>query len=169
MKLIPLTQGKFAQVDDEDYEYLSQFKWQALKGVTTWYATRRITVAPKQRKTVWMHREITGAPDGIDVDHQDRNGLNEQKANLQFLTRSEHVRRRRITTSKKTSQYKGVSWYSKYQNWVAQIQVDRKGIRLGYFQTELEAARAYDAAAREYFGEHAALNFPVDPQEISAL
>jgi len=83
MKLIPLTQGKFAQVDDEDFEYLNQWKWFALKDAQTFYAARGIYL----KGNILMHRQLLGLTNSeVKGEHKDRNGLNNQKENLRVAT-----------------------------------------------------------------------------------
>jgi hypothetical protein len=159
MKEIPLSQGKVALVDNQDYEWLTKWKWSYFKCGTMAYAARH-TPRPN-RKTILMHREIMNAPNNVLIDHADRNGLNNQRYNLRNSNKSQNS-----ANSKKyancASEYKGVSPSGNiYKNlWRAEICVNRKGINLGYYQTQEEAARAYDKAAIEYFGEFAHLNFP---------
>jgi len=101
-KLIPLTQGKFAIVDAEDYEWLNQYKWHTDKAQNTYYA-----VSQKNRKTIKMHRLITGAPKGLFVDHRDHNGFNNRRDNLRLCTNQENQQNKQPMCGK-TSKYKGV-------------------------------------------------------------
>ncbi len=94
MKLIPLTQGKFAQVDDEDYDYLNQWKWYTTKNHKTFYAARHIRINGKQ-KLIYMHRVIMNIIKGYKTDHIDHNGLNNQKYNLRICTCQENNRNRK--------------------------------------------------------------------------
>lgn len=161
---IPLTRGKVARVDPADYEYLSQFNWQAIRpwkkkaGTEVWYARR--AVGPRSAGKVMMHLEIAGASRGVTVDHRDGDGLNNCRSNLRVATPAQQnanfVHKRAGTTSR----FKGVSWYKAYGRWRAQIQVDGRNRALGYFDDEEEAARAYDAAAKEAFKDFASTNFP---------
>lgn len=132
MKEIKLTQGKVALVDDEDFEYLNQWKWCAVKNRYTFYAVRSVYF-PKQKrhkytpkKTVWMHREILKTPPDLQVDHKDHDGLNNQRYNIWSCTQSQNGRNklmhgnRRIRQGGKrknySSKYFGVSisktWHS---------------------------------------------------------
>lgn len=157
MRQIPLTRGKFALVDDDMFDFLSQFKWLAIGGRPTWYAGRGIStgIAYKGR-TIYMHRLIIDAPEDMQVDHIDGNGLNNTRSNLRLATPAEN--RRNLTREPiSASGYKGV--YRVYRKWRAMIQVNRKSWHLGYFDSAEEAARAYDAAAIIHHGEFASLNF----------
>lgn len=157
MKEIPLSQGKTALVDDEDYDWLSQWKWYAVKMKGKfWYASRKEN-NPK-RHAVFMHREIMMAPKGMDIDHHDGNGLNNTRKNLRVCTRSENACNRRLPIINTTG-YKGVTWNKLEQKYKARIVTNGKGIHLGYFSDPLQAAFAYDEAAKKYHGEFAKLNF----------
>jgi hypothetical protein len=156
VKQISLTRGMVALVDDEDFDFLSQFSWSAWKTPhhNTWYA-----VARKEGRNVYMHRLLLDAPPGIEVDHRDGNGLNNQRKNLRYASRSEQM----MNTQKmkgKSSKYKGVSWYKRYSKWMARVKKNGKYVFLGYFDDEEAAAQAYDVKARELFGEYARLNLP---------
>lgn len=155
-KRISLTQGKVAIVDDADYEWLNQWKWRVLKGYDTWYAVRNIYKDGK-RTTAKMHREILKPPIGVEIDHRDRDGLNNQRYNMRVATHAENAHNRR--KQEETSQFKGVTWYRWKTKWLGQIQVKNQRIHLGYFLSQTEAALAYDRAARTYFGEFANTNF----------
>lgn len=159
MKKIPLTQGLFTLVDDDDYPYLSQFSWYAKSsGGDTFYAYRSVGSYEKYKKVI-MHREIMNPPDGLIVDHIDGNGLNNQKSNLRICTHAENMHNRRMNREN-TSGYKGVCFAKNMNKWLAQIVVGGKKIKIGYYDDLLEAARAYDVAAVHYFGGFANINFP---------
>lgn len=161
--LNPLNLGLVVMVDDDDYEYLSQWHWNAQVQKETAYAVRT-TKGPKQKDIKYrMHRVIMNAPDGVFVDHVDGDGLNCRKENMRFCTRAQN-QQNKMKVSK--NRFKGITehkprgaWKKNFP-WQARIRVERKLISLGYFATDEEAARAYDAAALKYFGPFAKVNFP---------
>ena len=161
MKRIPLTQGKFATVDDEDYDYLMQWKWSASQNHGNWYATRQVRRKKNCQDTVFMHRDLLGLKrgDGLSVDHKDTNGLNNVKTNLRLCSNQQNQWNRRPYTEK-SSIYKGVSWFRQSKKWKAQIRYDYGLLYLGLFDDQIDAARAYDKKAKELFGEFARPNFP---------
>jgi hypothetical protein len=140
---ILLSNGKgVALVDDADFELVSKFNW--CLGATGKYAQARV-----DGKVVYMHRMITNALPGQDIDHADANKLNNQRANLRPCTRSQNVANNGVRRDSKTG-FKGVTLYgNKYR---ATIQVNGKQRSLGYFRELPDAVAAYDKAARELFG-----------------
>ena len=157
MKQIPLTQDKYALVDDEDFEYLNQWKWFAHKDKNTWYAQRNQTIDINKRIVIHMHRVILQEE---KIDHKDGNGLNNQRYNLRKASDLQNSRNKGIYKNN-ISGYKGVSFrkQSTKNPYQARIRVNKQEINLGSFSTAIEAALVYDQAAKQYFGEFARLNF----------
>ena len=151
MRKIELTQGKFAIVDDEDYEYLRQFKWYYREG----YAARGIRKPNGKWTTIYMHRVIMGASECMEVDHINGDKSDNRKENLRICTLLEN-RRNRTKYKSNTTGYKGV--YYDRRKIRAKIKTDNKQIYLGSFKTLKEAAKAYNEAALKYHGEYARLN-----------
>lgn len=160
MKLIPLTQGKFAKVDDEDYEWLMQFKWQASLERGIWYAVSGFSNKEKGSGKLRMHRLILGLTDRYELgDHIDHDGLNNQRNNLRNSNHSTNAMNKR----KKTGlEYKGVciSRIRGHIYYRSFIMINGQSSYLGNFKTAMEAAKTYDKKALELFGEFAKLNFP---------
>lgn len=157
MKQIALTQGKFALVDDEDYEYLNQFKWYAHKKKNTYYAKRELWIN-KKNVVLPMHKAILNPEIGQVCDHIDGDGLNNQRSNLRLCIKAENCRNQRIRTGT-SSKFKGVSFQPSRNKWTAYITIDYKRISLGRFLSEEDAAKAYDAKAKVLHGEFANVNF----------
>ena len=141
------------QVDDDDLEKLSKFKWV--------YEAQSGAVSRCKKKVTYMHRLIMDCPDGMVVDHIDRSRLNNSKSNLRVCTQSQNSKNQSMPKNN-TSGYKGVVYDGRPENlkkrWQAQIKSNRKNIKLGRFLTKEEAAMAYNEAAILHFGEFAALN-----------
>lgn len=159
MKRIPLTQGKEALVDDEDYEAVSAFKWFATQSRpgSLWYAARWV-YQDGERIRIWLHRELMNLPDDLDVDHIDRDGLNNQRNNLRPATTFQSAANKSIR-SDNTTGYRGVYAHRNGRFYVY-VQHNHDKRYVGAFATAIEAAHAWDAVAKELFGEFAALNFP---------
>lgn len=154
MSEIPLTQGRIALVDDEDYEQLARHSW-SFDG--RGYAVRGVWVAGRVKK-VRMHRQILSAAEGVEVDHVNGNGLDNRRSNLRLCEHHQNARNVRPRQGC-TSQYKGVYWHRQSGKWRARLRFGGKHISLGLYVSEQDAARAYDAAARQHFGAFARTNF----------
>lgn len=163
-KQIFLTQNKIALVDDDDFDYLNQWKWCALHmHKTNWYAVRSSSRIDGKSKTVLMHRLILDVPKNLVIDHLNGDGLDNRRGNLRICTSRENSRNKKIQKNN-TTKYKGVSRFNdkKYQ---VKIKVDGKLLHLGLFENLLDAARAYDKAASKYYGEFANLNLTFEQGE----
>lgn len=156
MKEIPLTQGKVAFVDDDMYDYLMQWKWCYNCGYAVRNEYYRTQNGKRISKMVRMHRVITNAPDGMEVDHRDRIATNNQRSNLRLCTRDQNNINR--VFARNTSGFNGVRWHKRDEKWIAQISFNKKRIHLGSFESPIEAAKSYNLAALEYHGEFAKLN-----------
>lgn len=149
--------GLIALIDDIDYEGVTQYNWRAYKGPrdSTFYVCRN-TLVDGKKTTQKLHKFLTGYK---QTDHINGNGLDNRRVNLRESTSLQNGANKRKSKSG-TSKYKGVCWYKPSAKWTAQIMVNGKKRRLGYYSDEEAAAIAYDMAAIEGFGEFAVLNFP---------
>jgi hypothetical protein len=150
MKTIKLTLGKVAIVDNDDFDKLNQWKWNCVNG----YAARLVSRKLGKRVMIYMHREILGTPDGMECDHINSNRLDNRKQNLRICNRSQN-QANRSKSSNNTSGYKGVNWHKVNQKWRAKIKINGRSKYLGCFTDIEDAAKAYEKAAIEYFGEFA--------------
>lgn len=155
-KIITLTKGKETIVDDEDLEWLSQWKW-LYHGQG--YAARHIWVCGGRGKqiTVLMHREVLHTPEGMYTDHINGNKLDNRKENLRICDHSQNGANTKTRGNK--SGYKGVCWHKQCKKWCACIKQNYKKYYLGLFFDPVEAAKVYDKKAKELFGEFAKTNF----------
>ena len=156
MKEIQLTQEKVALVDDDDFEWLNQWKWYAGKTRNTYYAIRNSPIDENGKQIkIYMHREIMNTPKEVLTDHKDRDGLNNQKHNIRLCTYSQNGANRK---SYGVSKYLGVCWDKQSNKWIVRIETDNKSTYLGCFKIEKDAAMAYNEAAKKQHGEFANLN-----------
>lgn len=160
MKRIPLTQGKFALVDDADFERVSQFKWYAVKEHNVFYAARMHRKLNGKRAVQKMHIFLVGTPAGMETHHKNENGLDNQRLNLVTLVRADHALLEARLRRTNTSGFRGVSFLSRTGRWMARIQHRRIGIHVGYFATAKEAALARDKTARDLGRSERVMNFP---------
>lgn len=155
MRKIELTQGKVAFVDDEDYDYLNQWKWYAQNTKCGFYAARGC-VKNKNSGKIFMHRVIMATEKGMMCDHADHNTLNNQKSNLRNCTALQN-QLNKSSHKNSTSKYKGVSWFN--GKWIAQTRFNKTKIYIGRFENEIDAAMAYDKKVKEFNKEFVNLNF----------
>jgi hypothetical protein len=149
---ITTASGLIVLVDDGDFALVEQYKWYADRRTYTTYVTGGIDGA-----RVYLHRFIMCPAQGIEVDHINRNGLDNRRANLRLCTHSQNMANARMRTG---TGYRGAYADPANNRFRAEIKVDGRRIRLGSFRTAEAAARAYDEAAADAFGEFATLNFP---------
>lgn len=154
VRYIPLTQGKYAIVDAEDYPALAKYKWhaQVRKDGGMCYAVRN-----SGRKTIMMHRQIMKPPKGMVIDHINHNGADNRRCNLRICTQAQNTRNKRRFSAGR-SRYRGVSPAG--DKWRATVGHQGRTLYVGLYDTEIEAARARDRKAVELAGEFAVLNFP---------
>ncbi|MFH1370155.1 MAG: HNH endonuclease [Planctomycetota bacterium] len=156
---IYLGEGEWTILDPKDYYRYSNFKWTINGNGRKFYATRFLKMGPGKTKMLRLHREIMKAPKGLLVDHRNCNTLDNRRENLRLATHAQNVCNRSKTRSKTTSQFIGVSYNKIRRNWKAQVNHQRKTVFIGRFDSEIDAAKAYDKAAVKYHGEFARLNF----------
>lgn len=142
MRKIKLTKNRYALVDDEDFEWLNQWKWHFTHG----YARR-----DEGRKKIYMHRQILGFPSEGIVDHINQNKLDNRRKNMRVTTHGiNHINRG--LPSNNTSGYLGVTWDRNHNKWLAQIKKSGKNHNLGYYSSIKDAAQARRIGEHEYFG-----------------
>lgn len=156
---IPLGGGQFALIDAADLPLVSGYRWRSMATPTGRY----YAIVNVGKRTIYMHRLIAATPDGMVTDHANNDGLDNRRANLRPATWTQNivnVEKVRVRSGRPaTSRYKGVSWDKEKQKWHARIRNGRT-IFLGRYESEIDAARAYDVAALAAYGEFAVLNFP---------
>ena len=163
MKTIQLTRGMVTVVDDEDFEFLSQWKWHAGCCGGLFYARRDVKVGEK-RHVIYMHRVLIGAVEGQGVDHKDRSTLNNQKSNLRFANQTSNNANTRLRKNN-TSGFKGVVWHKASKRWIANVTAKGKRIHVGLFDSPKQAADAYDEAAKKHFEDFAATNASLESRK----
>ena len=166
MKTIPIKRHPhiLIMVDDEDYEKLKDYTWRINKNREMVYAVRPVTKSEQLAKnypaSIKIHREIMGIADNkkLLVDHEDHNGLNNQKKNLRVCDGHQNQGNRRKLKTNTTSKYKGVFYNSTYSHWVAHIKQNGKRTILARLGNEQDCALEYNKEAVKRFGEFAYLN-----------
>ena len=152
MKEIPLSRcALVAIIDDEDYDYISSWRWCAKKSGATVYAVRSVG-----SRNIYMDRNILQAQSGQLVDHKNGNGLDNRRSNIRLCSQRQNQWNRQGIHGE--SHYLGVNWHKQRSKWVAKIRINYKRLHLGLFEREEDAALAYNAAAIKYHGEFARLN-----------
>ena len=152
-RTIPLDHGQVALCDEQDFAFLSRFRWWVRPQRTGYLATTLVG-----GQTFSMHQLVLLLDRPCRVNHRDRNLLNNCRSNLRPVTETLFAATRPKATGFYSSQYKGVSWKRKERNWTATIKVGKSNTNLGTFSSEEAAARAYDATAREAWGDFAFQN-----------
>ncbi len=158
MKVIPLSRGAVAVVDDEDFDELSKYSWYLHPASTNLYAARN-----EGNRAIMMHDQIMNPPNGMEVDHIRGLTLDNRRSELRICTHAQNQRNMRLPRSNKSG-YKGVHFSKAAQKWQAGLRVDGKTLYLGVFADIIDAARAYNDAATKHYGEFARLN-EIKPEE----
>ncbi len=158
MKLIPLSQGKFAKVDDADYEFLIQFTWTASRVGSVFYAIRTLRGAHGRWTTQSMHALLAVTPPGLQTLHLNGDGLDNRRENLGIGTNADN--QRGPCHYYGTSGFRGVSFSKPAKKYEARICHNRQSFYLGLFETAVEAAQVRDDKARELGWPEEGLNFP---------
>ncbi len=157
---VPLTKGYEAVIDAADVPLVGGHAWHAkehfdrngkLKVV---YAARNTTIAPGRQKTLRMHREILGAPEDLEIDHRDSNGLNNRRQNLRPATEAENIRNARLRRDNKSG-VKGLSWVSRDKVWRTCVYADGKVAFVRYFKCRSAAEQALAEARTRLHGDFA--------------
>lgn len=158
MKTIDLGHGFFTIVDDDDFEFLSKYKWHSIKaGRSPRYAVTSGRKSNGRKGSIYMQRLLLGDGDYVS-DHINGDGLDNRRSNLRKATHHQNAWNSKKKKNGTTSQYKGVGWVKKDGAFRARIRTNLHEVSLGYFDNEVDAARAYNRAAKQLFGEFAKLN-----------
>lgn len=153
MKVIELTQGQVAIVDDEDFEKLAQYRWhltRVSKDMVPYAARNSKKGELPKRRLIKMHRVIMNPPEGMEVDHINRNGLDNRRCNLRLCTKSQNLMNAKVRKDNKLG-IKGVCFVD--GKYMAHVTINRKSTTLGFFNTPEEAKSERDAAAQKLHGE----------------
>jgi hypothetical protein len=157
---IYLGEGEWTILEPRDYYRLRHFKWFLFGNKSNFYAVRSIKVGTGKTKMAYLHRDILMPSEGLVVDHKNGDSLDNRRANLRLATRSQNSCNSRRDKSKASSRFRGVIFEKHSGLWLARIKCHGKQIGLGRFTNEIDAANAYDEAAKKYHGDFARLNFP---------
>jgi len=156
---IPLTRGKVALIDIEDYERVSQYRWYANLFSENWYAA---TKGLDHKTTIMLHRFILNPKPEEEIDHINHNGLDDRRCNMRIATHQQNMMN--IEKIYGSSKYKGVCWDKRINSWRCEIGSRINRVWIGRFFNEEDAARAYDKKAKELYGDFAVLNLPKEIQ-----
>jgi len=156
MKKIPLTQGQYALVDDENYDELNKHKWCAMysKSINSFYAARNISNGRNKQKTVFMHRCILKVMNNDCIDHINHNTLDNRKLNIRDVTKSQNAMNAGVQKNNKSG-HKGVYFDKANGKWRATISINYKKLHIGYYTSLIEAINARKKAEEYHFGVHA--------------
>ena len=164
---IYLGEGEWTILDQKDYYRFGNLKWGVEGKRDKFYAICNIKIEPGRTKEIRLHREIMKPSAGVLVDHRNGDSLDNRRANLRLATPTQNMHNRRKIRTKTSSQYIGASLDKRSGRWASKIRCHGKKIHLGCFGSDIEAAKAYDTAAKKYHGEFARLNFPESADSVS--
>ena len=161
---IYLGENEYTIVEPADYYKFSKYKWILSGNGHNLYAVREVKIGPRNTKKSYLHREIIKPRKGKLVDHRNNDSLDNRRSNLRQATHSQNAINRPKTNAKTSSKYRGVYRDKRRRRWRAAIRWEHKGLHvkktLGWFKNEIDAAKAYDKAAKKYHKDFARLNFP---------
>lgn len=160
---LPLTRGKVALIDKQDLEPVAAYRWDEWQIHRCWYAAAR-----NQEPRIYLHRFILNAPQGMEVDHLNGDGLDNRRANLRLASHKQNLANQQLSLAN-TSGYRGVVKARTSGIWAAQIKSDFKTTGLGYYDSKETAAYAYDLAALDLFGAFARFNLLTAGSDIAAI
>lgn len=157
MAEISIKDGVKVLVDDQDLALVAGYRWRL-----NHYG---YVVAYRDNECIYIHRLILGAKPGEEVDHEHHNKLDNRRSELRLVTKAQNGQNSIVSTRRKRSsvksQYKGVFWFRRDGKWAAQICLNGKSTHLGYFDDEVEAAKAYNQAAIKHFGPFSCVNLGI--------
>ncbi len=149
-------QGKKIIVDDEDLRILKDYKWTMLK---TGYLCRCVKVDHRKYECRLFHRMIMNAPKGMQVDHINCNPLDNRRSNLRICTSKQNsMNRKHLVGRKYKGVYRAIRPWGLKKEWVSRLHHQGKMLHLGYFSSEIEAAKAFNEKAIKLRGSFAVLN-----------
>ena len=149
--------GHFTIIEPRDYYLLSHFKWFVHGNGSNLYAARSALTSDLRSRIIYLHRQLMNPPPGLVVDHRNCDSLDNRRANLRTVTQAVNMRNRRKRKNT-SSRFIGVHFDKQRNKWSVHIRYNSKKIWLGRFDDEIAAAKAYDEAAKNHFGEFARLN-----------
>lgn len=155
---IALSQGKLCFIDRADMGIVKNYHWFAHRNGKTFYCMTHDWDKNGKRVFIAIHRLLINVPKGMQIDHVDRNGLNNTRKNLRECSPIENSHNKGVTSANKSG-YKGVSFYTKHNKWRASLKCNGKEYYGGIYSCRIAAAYRYDQIARQVFGEFAYTNF----------
>lgn len=160
---IKLTRGKYAIVDVDDFERVNQYRWHCTNFGYARRTASKMSEKGRKRVAICMHNVVCPVPEGMTVDHIDRNRVDNRKANLRAVTRRQNTWNRKFVKKGSKTRYTGIHWNKKVKKWNVRLRIEGRRQSFGYYADEVEAAKAYDRAAKKCRREYAVLNFPEKP------